>query len=148
MSASLVRFRKAKTVYVLDTWPVMEWLKDRVPAADRFEEFIDLAERREIVLLMSRINLGEVFYNSAREWGLTRAEAILADMLTMPITYVVATDEEVDAASRLKAVERISYADAFAASLALRRGCGLITGDDDFRAMRSTVGLRIEWLGA
>jgi len=59
-----------KVLFVLDSWPVMEWLKAREPVATRFDELIDLANLGRAHLLMSTINLGEVYYLSWKEWGL------------------------------------------------------------------------------
>ena len=125
----------------------MEWLKDHQRVADRVDGLIERAQQGEIVLRMSRINLGEVFYSSYKEWGAQRAEEILGRMLRLPILYATASDEAVEAAARLKAGHRISYADAFAASLSMVYGCSLITGDPDFQSLASNGLLSVEWLG-
>jgi predicted nucleic acid-binding protein len=149
MSENSVLPPTAKTEYVLDSWPVMEWLKDRLPTADYFDAMIERAGNGEISLLMSVINVGEVFYNSAQEWGIPRAEEILSRMEQLPITIFPATDEEVLLAARLKASHRkISYADCFAANLAIRYGCRVITGDPDFLRLQAVGLLDLEWLSA
>ncbi len=135
MSGNLVRFPNLRKKYVLDTWPVMEWLKDRTPVADILDDLIARADKKEIELSMSMINGGEVYYNSAREWGLARAEEILAQLRKLPIELVSARDEDVIAAARLKVVSGISYADGFAACLAIRLACPLLTGDSRLPAV-------------
>jgi predicted nucleic acid-binding protein len=45
-------------------------------------------------------------------------------------------------AAKLKAQHAISYADAFAAATAIRRGAVLVTGDPEFRALEGTVTLK------
>ena len=148
MSASLVLFPSAKPKYVLDTWPVMEWLKNRQPQADRLRGLIESARRGELTLRISIVNVGEVYYSSAKEWGIDRANQILEQMQELPIVFVSIEDGDVLAAARLKAVQRISYADAFAADLAIREDCRLVTGDPDFRALEYAGVLQLEWLGA
>ncbi len=48
-------------------------------------------------------------------------------------------------AAKLKSGRRISYADAFAVTLAVREGATLVTGDPELRGMQDI--LRVEWLG-
>jgi predicted nucleic acid-binding protein len=146
MSASLVPFPGGKLTYVLDTWPVMEWLKDHALVADFFDDLIERAVRAEIILLMSIVNLGEVHYSAAKKWGPERADEILGRVRELPITVISASDEAVFAAARLKAVYPISYADAFAASLAIGRFCPLITGDEEFRLLEDAGLIKVEWL--
>jgi predicted nucleic acid-binding protein len=65
-----------------------------------------------------------------------------------PTFVLPALHEEVYSAARLKATYPISYADAFGASLAIRHGCPLMTGDHDFRDLAEAGVLQLEWLGA
>jgi hypothetical protein len=62
MSASSVPSPSDSPQLVLDTWPVMEWLKDRKRAADYFDLLLAKSGRSAVRLFMSRINLGEVYY--------------------------------------------------------------------------------------
>ena len=148
MSGSLVPFPSARPRFVVDAWPILEWLKNRQPQADAFKKVIERATLEEIVLLMSVVNLGEVYYTSAKEWGVPQAEEILLQMKLLPITIVPASDDAVWSAARLKAVHPISYADAFGASLAIGQSCALITGDVELRKLSGDGALQVEWLGA
>jgi predicted nucleic acid-binding protein len=49
-------------------------------------------------------------------------------------------------ATGLKARHPISYADAFAAALAMINNCPLMTGDPEFRALEKQDIINIEWL--
>ncbi len=148
MTGNLVAFPSPKLTLALDSWPAMEWLKEREPVTHRFRTLIERAQKDEIALLMSILNLGEVYYNSAKtDVGATPAE-VLARMHELPITYVSISDEAVYAAARLKAVYSISYADAFAAQLAIDSRCSLVTGDEDFRQLERAGQLTLEWMGA
>jgi ribonuclease VapC len=51
------------------------------------------------------------------------------------------TEDRILAAARLKAEYPISYADAFAASLALELGASLVTGDPEFKTIKENLSL-------
>ncbi len=82
---------------------------------------------------MSWINLGEVFYTAIRRRGEERA---LKAMRTVRKRVKV---EEINsalvlAASRIKAGNRLSYADAFCVATAQRHRAPLYTGDPEILA--------------
>ena len=90
---------------------------------------------------MSLINVGELFYVLSREQGRSKAQAILADLKLLPIAFYDATEARILAASRLKAENSISYADAFAASLAQELDAYLVTGDPEFKLIKGKLDL-------
>lgn len=55
----------------------MEWLKDQKRAADYVDLLFAKARQSEVRLFMSRINVGEVYYSTARQWGVSRADVVL-----------------------------------------------------------------------
>lgn len=131
---------------VLDAWAVMAWLKNQQPAADRVRSLLEAAERRRQELLMSIVNLGEVFYISVKARDLAYGERVL-DSLRPRLTIIPATDSLVMAAATLKSRHTISYADAFAAAAALLRDAPLVTGDPELRTMAATEkNLKLEWI--
>ncbi len=135
-------------ILVLDSWPIMEWLKAREPSATRFDVLIERAKTGDIRLLMSSMNLGEVYYNSWGVWGESRAEAILADLDQLPIHIFHPKQEDAIAAARIKAVYQCSYADAFAVVLAKEFGSSVASGDRDFLKMSVGGAVKLEWWGA
>jgi ribonuclease VapC len=132
---------------LLDSWPILEWLKGRQPAAEMFRQMIESAVAGELALHMSRMNYGEVVYSLAKDFPPNRVGAAHAAFVQIPIRFHSVDDALVDEAAALKAVNTISYADAFAAALALRMDVPLVTGDREFIALRQ-VGLRLVWVGA
>lgn len=136
-----------KVLFVLDSWPVMEWLKAREPVATRFDELIDLANLGRAHLLMSTINLGEVYYLSWKEWGPIRADEIRTRFERLPVRILNPTKQDVLAAARIKAQHHFPYADAFAVVLALDYGGSIITGDPDFRRLSGAGTVSIQWWG-
>jgi ribonuclease VapC len=126
----------------------MEWFKSRQPVADRFEELIVSAERFEVRLLLSTINLGEVFYNCWNEWDEHRAHEAAEIVQQLPLQIVHPNREDVLAAARLKAKYKVAYADCFAAILAVESMSRIVTGDKDFLAMEQSGAVSLEWWGA
>lgn len=148
MRRSSAHSRGDESKLVLDAWPVVEWLKNEPPFAQRAQDIFQRAEDGRLLLLMSRLNLGEVYYSAARRWGLAQAEVLLGKLGRLPITIVPVSDELVMAAARLKAAHTISYADCFAVALAQREEAPLVTGDAELRDLATAGVLRVKWFGA
>ena len=132
---------------VLDSWPVMEWLQAREPATAYFDRLIERVLRGEVRVIMSRINLGEVLYSC---WKLKTGDPamLFTDVEALPIEVISVDDDVVIEAAHIKAFSKASYADCFAAALALRFDVPVVTGDLDFRELLVTQPkLRIEWAG-
>jgi ribonuclease VapC len=93
---------------------------------------------------MSAINVGEVYYFVRKYHGETLAKSWRESSGTLPITIEVPTATEIWDAALLKGGYPIAYADAFAAALAQKYRCPLLTGDPDFRAVPD---LELDWIG-
>ncbi len=134
--------------FVLDAWAIMAWLKGQQPAAERVRNLLGVAARREGKLVMNIVNLGEIFYLSAKARNLAYGEHVLENLRPL-ITTESASDELVMLAATLKARHAISYADAFAAGTAILRAAPLVTGDTELRAVvAQEKRLKLEWIGA
>lgn len=131
---------------VLDSWILIAWLKDERPAADRMADLWQRAAEGEIRLAASVINVGEVFYLTAKKRGLEAAEGLLAHLRSRPLEMLPASESLVWEAARLKARYPIAYADAFAVATAIRLGCPLATGDPELRPLESDGLLKLEWV--
>ena len=62
-----------------------------------------------------------------------------------PAALVLPDAVDVIAAAELKSKHRLSYADAFAAGLAIREQAALVTGDPELRAVSDVT---IDWIGS
>lgn len=129
--------------YVLDTYAVMAWLM-KEPGHERVHGILRQSLDNRCSAAMSVINLGEIAYIVQRRDGPERAAQMLAYLDTIELQIVEATRQRVLAAANLKAEHAISYADAFAAALAIETEGILVTGDAEFRALEKKV--QIEWL--
>lgn len=115
------------------------------PAARQLHQTLTQASRKKLVLLLSEINFGECLYISEREASHEHAVAVADQIEQLPIRIVPADRKLVVDAAHLKANFRISFADAFAAALAIRHDAPIVTGDPEFLALEKL--LKIEWLG-
>ena len=131
-------------IRVLDTWPILEWMNGRQPATIAVEKLFDESLAGNARLFMSAINAGEVYYFLRKTHSERIAESWRASSGTLPLTIEVPTGDEIWDAALLKGKYPIAYADAFAAALAYKYRCPLVTGDPEFR---SIADLELDWIG-
>jgi predicted nucleic acid-binding protein len=128
---------------VLDSWAILEWISGRQPSTDHVAALLSEAEQGRSRLLMSAINSGEVYYSLLKTRSPSLAEFWRESSPTLPVTIEVPAAEDIWNAALLKARFPIAYVDVFAAALALKHNCPLVTGDPEFRTVE---GLQLEWL--
>lgn len=121
--------------YVLDAWALLALLQGEEPAAERVAELIRAQAGGQAALSVSVINLGEVYYRVGKASGIPAAETVMADLREMELDVLPADETTVFHAARLKAFNRISYADAFAAVAAESQEATLVTGDAELQAV-------------
>jgi predicted nucleic acid-binding protein len=127
---------------VLDAFALLAYLEGE----DGHAKVRDLMASSAADLLINGINLGEIYYIVARAHGMQAADHFLTVILpSLPITVVDNSFDDVIEAARLKACHAISYADCFAAALAIRVHAPIVTGDPDFRKLGKAVA--VDWLG-
>lgn len=126
--------------FVLDSFAVMAHFQAE-SGGEKVLELLEKAGNGEVMLAMSLINVGEVVYLTSRERGKEQARAMLDDLWALPVKFYDATEERILAAAWLKAAHPISYADAFAASLAQELGASLVTGDPEFKPLKDSISL-------
>ncbi len=129
----------------LDSWAILEWMSGRQPASDSVGRLLTEAEHGQTRLLMSAINVGEVYYFLRKNHSEALAESWRESSRTLPVTIEVPTAEDIWSAATLKSRFPISYADAFAAALAQKYNCLLVTGDPEFRHIDQ---LELDWIGS
>jgi predicted nucleic acid-binding protein len=130
--------------YVLDSWSVMAFLEDE-PAGETVGNIIADAHEHGIPLMMTTVNIGEVWYILAREISEAVAEQSIKDMRELGIQFHDADWKLANQAARFKAAKKMSFADCFAAALAFhQKGSMLVTGDKEFKQVEDLV--KIHWL--
>jgi ribonuclease VapC len=129
---------------VLDSWAILEWISGRQPASDAVARLLAESEAATARLFMSAINVGEVYYSLRKQHSEKLSEWWRESARALPATIEVPTADDIWDAALLKAQYPIAYADAFAAALALKYRCPLVTGDPE---IRSIAGLELDWIG-
>ena len=118
--------------YVLDANALIGLFEDREGTAGKVEHLLEQALRRDLPLLMSAVNWGEVFYIAWRRHGEAKAWEADARLQELPIAIISVDRERASRAGALKQEHSLGYADAFAAELAIERGAWLVTADPEF----------------
>ena len=132
--------------FVLDSYALIGYLENE-PFSQRIERFLRSAKRGDTLLYLHAIHLGEVYYITLREQGQKSADLAYSRIKAFPVVFISDIDEELlITAASLKANYPISYADSFAAGLAIVKNCPLISGDPEFVALESGKIITVEWL--
>jgi predicted nucleic acid-binding protein len=134
-------FRPVNRRYVLDANALVGLFEDRNVIAKKVENLLRDALFREIPLLMSAVNWGEVFYTEWKYRGEVKAREAEAKLRELPIAVIPADLDRATRAASLKQKHSLGYADAFAAELAIERGAWLVTADPEFSKLGKTLSL-------
>jgi ribonuclease VapC len=128
---------------LLDSFALLAWVQDE-SGADRVQGLLTQAQRQKVPLLLSVINLGEVYYRLARQHGHPFATAIIRQLEALPLQTLPCDEGIALEAARIKADFPMAYADAIAVATAQREQAVIVTGDPEFRQVEHLV--TIEWL--
>lgn len=128
---------------VLDSYALMAFFGDE-PGADLVRGLLLKAEESDLKLLMSVVNLGEVWYSIARTTSPEMADQYINEIHGMAIDIVDADWQLTRQAAVFKVNGNIAYGDCFAAALAKNRKAELITGDKEFNALEGEI--KISWI--
>ena len=120
--------------YVLDASAAVDYI-DSGPGAPQIELKLADGLRQQRPLLMSVVNLGEVFYLSWQRSGEEKARQTVARLSRLPLLMVPVDLPQALKASELKAIHKLPYVDAIAAALALQHRATLVTADRDFEKL-------------
>ena len=124
--------------YVLDACALLRLAQDE-DGAETIADMMAEAQQGKCRLLMHIINLGEAVYHIAKQFGWETASQKRAEISLLPITIVPFTEETFWHAVKLKAEHAVSYADCFAAALAMQEGATLLMSDPDLEALGDKV---------
>ncbi len=128
----------AKKPHVLDSWALLAFFQNE-PSADQVEKIINEAHAAGADLLMSVVNVGELWYNIARTHSAKQADVIINELRTLKIAFIDADWEVTQQAAVFKARGRIAYADCFAAAVAKKFKADLVTGDPELKQVEGEV---------
>ena len=135
-----------QTSFVLDSYALIGYLENE-PFSNQVEAILRAARQGKSRLYLHVINLGEVYYITLREQGQRPADLAYSRIKAFPVELIKDIDEQLLlAACRIKAGHSISYADSFAAALAIIKRSPLLTGDPEFKTLDKQGTIAVEWL--
>ena len=134
------------TIYVLDSSAVLRYI-DREVGSDRVIEIFKACVLGNGQARISAVQWGEIAGNVRRKFGAQHQSRILDSLIPLDLEIVPATSERAVHAAELRIDRKISYADAFAAELAIGIADHvLVTADYGFKALDDLA--RIDFLPA
>ena len=135
---------RVAATHCVDACAVIAYLRQE-PGAEVLQALI---EHPTTFLVMHVCNLGEVYYDFFRDDGLTAAQTAWTNTLALPLAlHRDADDAFIQRVGVIKVEERVSFADAFALSLAERLHIPLVTTDHhEFDAVERKGHFRFLWL--
>ena len=128
---------------VLDSYAIITFLQ-RQPGYEEVAKLFEECTAKDRELFVCVVNWGEVIYHALRAGGEEKAQLAEEVMRAIPITVLDANREIALQAARFKAVLKMSYADCFAAALAMKKKCELVTGDKEFKMVEKEV--KVRWI--
>ena len=128
--------------YVLDANAVTRYLGiSKGGGEEKVSDLFELGRQQRVALLMSVVSLGEVSYILLKHIGQTRTDAMIKRLLHGLVLFDAGRDTVLEA-SRDKDTYHVSYADAFAVALSLKRKATLVSADPVFEKF----GKSLRWL--
>ena len=128
---------------LLDSYAILRWTQ-KEKGWERVKGLFESAAQDTETLLMSQINLCEVYYKSIRVIGLESAQKFLETFYLLPISIIHPTDSLIWKVAEVKAEHPMALAGCFAVATAIDNDAVIITGDPEFKLVRHLV--EIEWI--
>src|SRR5262249_6372824 len=110
-------------------------------SAGKIGDILAAAYETATPLLMTVVNVGEVWYTVAREDSADAADESIKDIADLGIRVIDADWNLTLQAARFKVAGRSSYADCYAAALAKNIGVPLVTGDPEFERLGKEISI-------
>jgi uncharacterized protein len=128
---------------VFDSWALLAFLEDEA-SAGKVEDLITQANESRGRLLISGVNLGEIWYSLARSRSEKAADQAVDEIVRLGFRIIDADWPTTPQAASFKARYRLAYADCFAAALAKTRHCPVVTGDPEFKQLENEI--QVLWI--
>ena len=130
---------KSQAKIVLDAWALLALIFKEEPAAKKVRDILDQQGVSKPTIYVSWINLVEVYFNIARKKGLNAANETLEDIKKLSIRLHEPLKSDILSAAKIKSEHKLSYADAFAVSLAQKINGVIVTGDPEITLLENFV---------
>ena len=126
---------------VLDACALLRLLQDE-PGAEEVDRILRDAQTGHARTLIHIVNLGEVIYTIGKARGWEHALRTRSEISLLPLTVIPFSEDLFWHAVELKARYPMSYADCFAAALAIAAHATLLTSDPEFKVLGELVKLK------
>jgi predicted nucleic acid-binding protein len=117
--------------YLLDTSALLT-LRDDEPGAQRVADLLTLASQRKAKCFGCFMSLMEVLYRVWKDENEQAAQQAYQQCLALPIEWMHSSESLLQQAAQLKALHRLSLADAWIAACAMEQDAVLIHKDPEF----------------
>jgi ribonuclease VapC len=124
--------------YVLDTSAILT-LTDQEAGADEVENILNTALAAACQIEVCSISLMELSYITWREQGENEAAQLVALVKSWPVVWVYPDEKILLQAAKLKALHRLSLADALIAAVAKLHHATLVHKDPEFETLSEQV---------
>ena len=128
---------------ILDSYALLTFYSNESGSV-KVRTLIHQAASGKLRLLMSVINLGEIWYIVKRRISISDADRTIEELHQMNIEVIDTDWQQTRQAALYKSRGNISYADCFAAALAKIHNADLVTGDPEFKSLENEIS--ISWL--
>jgi len=135
--------KESKNKHVLDSYAILTYLKEE-PGWQKVRSVLWEAFKNKNTVFLNCVNLGEVYYVVYREYGARLADQAVSMIKLWPVKLVNVSEELAIIAGRMKAENKISYADAYVIATAISKKAIILTGDPEFKSVEELV--NISWL--
>jgi predicted nucleic acid-binding protein len=132
--------KREPEVFALDTSAVLAFLEGE-PSATEVRRVLRQGERGEARVLLPFMMLMEAYYRVWQLRGREEAEEILTLLEALPAERVAVEDEILRLAGEIKALYRLSVADAWILATAQRYNAQLLHKDPEFEQVSERVKL-------
>ena len=127
-------------LYVLDTSAILTFT-DQEDGADEVEKLLEDGKSSNCQLEVCAISLMEMYYITLRESGEDKAARLIAFVKSWPVVWVYPDEKILLQSGKLKALFRLSVADALIAAVAKLHGATLVHKDPEFESISGDIQL-------
>ena len=124
--------------YVLDSSAFLTFFEDE-KGTSTVQKLLELAKKEEVIIFVCFATYTEIFYITFREQGQEEAQKRIKLMNRLAVTRVESSEELGLIAGRLKATNKLSFADAWIAATAVLYDSTLVHKDPEFEQLENEV---------
>jgi predicted nucleic acid-binding protein len=135
------------SVFVLDACALIAYFTKEDGAENIKEIFEQAIDNKNIIVLMNKVNLLEVYYDVVKTYNEQEANKMLEIVMEMPVEIIhELSDKVLKKAGLLKSKYKISLADSIALAESITRSATLITSDHhEFETIENQENITINW---